>query len=212
MKFRSIAVEGPIGVGKTSFVELLAKRFDAHKVLEDVNNPFLSDFYEEKPGAPFQAQLFFLLSRFRQLQELPQRDLFGQITLIDYIFPKDKIFAYLTLDDSELLLYEKLYEVLESQVAKPDLVIYLQAETRQLQSRIRQRAREVEARIADDYISEVAKAYNYFFFHYKDTPLLVIDTNGIDFVHNPDHLNELVGQIEKMDRGVQYYRPLGTLD
>ena len=212
MKFRSIAVEGPIGVGKTSFVELLAKRFEANKVLEDVENPFLGDFYAEKPGASFQAQLFFLLSRFRQLQELQQRDLFSQITLIDFILPKDKIFAYLTLDDSELSLYEKLYEVLAEQVPKPDLVIYLQADTRHLQDRIRLRAREVESRIADDYITEVAKAYNYFFFHYKDTPLLVIDTNQIDFVHNETHLDELVEQIRKMDRGVQYYQPLGTLD
>jgi deoxyadenosine/deoxycytidine kinase len=212
MKFRSIAVEGPIGVGKTSFVELLAKRFEANKVLEDVENPFLVDFYAEKPGASFQAQLFFLLSRYRQLQELQQRDLFSQITLIDFILPKDKIFAYLTLDDSELSLYEKLYEVLEEQVPKPDLVIYLQADTRHLQDRIRLRAREVESRIADDYITEVAKAYNYFFFHYKDTPLLVIDTNQIDFVHNENHLDELVDQIKKMDRGVQYYQPLGTLD
>lgn len=212
MKFRSIAVEGPIGVGKTSFVELLAKRFEANKVLEDVENPFLGDFYAEKPGASFQAQLFFLLSRFRQLQELEQRDLFSQITLIDFILPKDKIFAYLTLDDSELSLYEKLYEVLAEQVPKPDLVIYLQADTRHLQDRIRLRAREVESRIADDYITEVAKAYNYFFFHYKDTPLLVIDTNQIDFVHNENHLDELIDQIRKMDRGVQYYQPLGTLD
>ena len=212
MKFRSIAVEGPIGVGKTSFVELLAKRFEANKVLEDVENPFLGDFYAEKPGASFQAQLFFLLSRFRQLQELEQRDLFSQITLIDFILPKDKIFAYLTLDDSELSLYEKLYEVQAEQVPKPDLVIYLQADTRHLQDRIRLRAREVESRIADDYITEVAKAYNYFFFHYKDTPLLVIDTNQIDFVHNENHLDELIDQIRKMDRGVQYYQPLGTLD
>lgn len=210
MKFRSIAVEGPIGVGKTSFVRLLAKKFDAFTVFEDLNNPFLKDFYEDKPGAAFQAQLFFLLSRHRQLQELAHRDLFHQITLCDYIFSKDKIFAYLNLDDSELLIYDKLYAMLEEQVVKPDLVIYLQAETKTLVERIRQRDRDYEIEISETYINEVNKAYNYFFFHYTQTPLLVIDTTSIDFVHHEEHLDELVQQIRKMDRGVQYYRPLGS--
>ena len=210
MKFRSIAVEGPIGVGKTSFVRLLAKKFDAFTVFEDLNNPFLKDFYEDKPGAAFQAQLFFLLSRHRQLQELAHRDLFHQITLCDYIFSKDKIFAYLNLDDSELLIYDKLYAMLEEQVVKPDLAIYLQAETKTLVDRIRQRDRDYEIEISEAYINEVNKAYNYFFFHYTQTPLLVIDTTSIDFVHHEEHLDELVEQIRKMDRGVQYYRPLGS--
>jgi deoxyadenosine/deoxycytidine kinase len=210
MKFRSIAVEGPIGVGKTSFVELLARKFDAFKVLEDLNNPFLKEFYEDKPGAAFQAQLFFLLSRNRQLKELEQRDLFHQITLLDYIFPKDKIFAYLNLDDSELLIYDKLYAMLEQQLPKPDLVIYLQADTKTLNDRIRRRRRNYESGISETYVNEINKAYNYFFFHYTETPLLVIDTTGIDFVHQEEHLDELVEQIRKMDRGVQYYRPLGS--
>ena len=210
MKFRSIAVEGPIGVGKTSFVELLAKKFDAHRVLENLDNPFLKSFYEDQQGAAFQVQLFFLLSRYRQLQELGQRDLFQQITICDYIFPKDKIFAYLNLDDSELLIYDKLYAMLEEQVTKPDLVIFLQAETRTLIDRIAGRNRDYEAQISDAYINEVNKAYNYFFFHYNQTPLLVIDTTSIDFVHHEEHLVELVEQIRKMDRGVQYYRPLGS--
>jgi deoxyadenosine/deoxycytidine kinase len=210
MKFRSIAVEGPIGVGKTSFVELLAKKFDAHRVLENLDNPFLQGFYEDQQGAAFQVQLFFLLSRYRQLQELEQRDLFQQVTILDYIFPKDKIFAYLNLDDSELLIYDKLYAMLEEQVTKPDLVIFLQAETRTLVERISRRNREYEAQISDAYINEVNKAYNYFFFHYTQTPLLVIDTTSIDFVHHEEHLVELVEQIRKMDRGVQYYRPLGS--
>jgi deoxyadenosine/deoxycytidine kinase len=210
MKFRSIAVEGPIGVGKTSFVELLARKFDAHTVLEDDNNPFLDSFYKDKPGSAFQAQLFFLLSRYRQLQELAQRDLFSQVTLSDYIFPKDKIFAYLNLDDSELLIYDKLYAVLEPQVPKPDLVIYLQAETKRLVDRIRKRRREYEGGISEAYINEVNKAYNYYFFHYNHAPLLVIDTTNIDFVHHEEHLDELIAQIRKMDRGVQYYRPLGS--
>jgi deoxyadenosine/deoxycytidine kinase len=210
MKFRSIAVEGPIGVGKTSFVRLLTKKFDAYTVLEDLNNPFLKAFYEDKEGAAFQAQLFFLLSRHRQLQELAHRDLFHQITLCDYVFPKDKIFAYLNLDDSELLIYDKLYAMLEEQVVKPDMVIYLQAETRTLVERIRGRDRDYEKEISEAYINEVNKAYNYFFFHYNQTPLLVIDTTSIDFVHHEEHLDELIEQIRKMDRGVQYYRPLGS--
>ena len=210
MKFRTIAVEGPIGVGKTSFVELLAKKLDAFRVLEKVDNPFLRDFYQDKPGASFQAQLFFLLSRYRQLQELAQRDLFHQVTLCDYIFPKDKIFAYLNLDDSELLIYDKLYAMLEPQVPQPDMVIFLQAETRTLVERIKRRRRDYEQEISEAYINEVNKAYNYYFFHYSSTPLLVIDTTSIDFVHQSEHLDELEAQIRKMDRGVQYYRPLGS--
>jgi deoxyadenosine/deoxycytidine kinase len=210
MKFRSIAVEGPIGVGKSSLVELLAEKFDAYKVLEDTENPFLKAFYEDMQGAAFQVQLFFLLSRHRQLQELAQRDLFHQVMLCDYIFPKDKIFAYLNLDDSELLIYDKLYAMLEEQLPKPDMVIYLQAETETLVRRIKSRSRDYEAGISEAYINEVNKAYNYFFFHYSQTPLLVIDTTSIDFVHQEEHLDELVDQIRKMDRGVQYYRPLGS--
>ena len=209
MKFRTIAVEGPIGVGKTSFVELLAKKFDAFKVLEKVDNPFLRDFYEDKAGSAFQSQLFFLLSRHRQLMDLSQRDLFHQITLCDYILPKDKIFAYLNLDDSELLIYDKLYAMLEPQVPKPDLAIFLQADTGRLVERIKRRRRDYESEISEAYVEEVNKAYNYFFFHYNQTPLLVIDTTSIDFVHNEEQLDELVAQIRKMDRGVQYYRPLG---
>ena len=210
MKFRSIAVEGPIGVGKTSFVELLARKTEAQKVLEKVDNPFLRDFYQDKQGSAFQAQLFFLLSRYRQLMELGQRDLFHQVALCDYIFPKDKIFAYLNLDDSELLIYDKLYAMLEPQVPKPDLVIFLQAETARLVERIKRRRRDYEAEISEAYVNEVNKAYNYFFFHYTQTPLLVIDTTEIDFVHHEEHLDELIEQIRKMDRGVQYYRPLGS--
>ena len=210
MRFRTIAVEGPIGVGKTSFVELLAKKFDAHRVLEKVDNPFLRDFYHDKQGAAFQAQLFFLLSRHRQLMDLSQRDLFHQITLCDYILPKDKVFAYLNLDDSELMIYDKLYAMLEPQVPKPDLVIFLQAETSKLVERIKRRRRDYEAEISEAYVNEVNKAYNYFFFNYTTTPLLVINTNQIDFVRQEGDLDELVEQIRKMERGVQYYRPLGS--
>ena len=210
MRFRSIAVEGPIGVGKTSFVELLAKKFDAHRVLEHVDNPFLREFYNDKAGAAFQAQLFFLLSRHRQLMELSQRTLFSQITVCDYIFPKDKIFAYLNLDDAELLIYDKLYALLEPQTPKPDLVIFLQADTERLIERIKRRKRDYESEIAEAYVEEVAKAYNYFFFNYTTTPLLVIDTNQIDFVKREEELDDLVAQIRRMERGVQYYRPASS--
>ena len=158
MRFRSIAVEGPIGVGKTSFVELLVRKFEAHKVLERIDNPFLRDFYQDKTGAAFQAQLFFLLSRYRQLMELSQRTLFSQVTICDYIFPKDKIFAYLNLDDSELLIYDKLYAMLEPQAPKPDLVIFLQADTPRLTERIKRRKRDYESEISEAYVAEVAKA------------------------------------------------------
>ena len=179
-------------------------------MLEDVQNPFLKEFYNDRPGSAFQTQLFFLLSRYRQLQELSQRDLFSQIAICDYIFPKDKIFAYLNLDDSELLIYDKLYSMLEAQVPGADLVIYLQAETGRLVERIKRRRRPYESGISEAYVNEVNKAYNYYFFHFNQAPLLVIDTTHIDFVHHEEHLDELVEQIRKMDRGVQYYRPLGS--
>ena len=212
MKFRHIAVEGAIGVGKTSLVDLLASRFDALKVLEQTENPFLEDFYLDKQGAAFQAQLFFLMNRYQQQKELTQGDLFNQVTLSDYIFAKDKIFAYLNLDDSELLIYEKLYALLEQNIPRPDLVIYLQASEKVLLERIRRRSRDFEVGISERYIAELNRAYNYFFFHYTATPLLVIDTTDIDFVERVDDLNELVAQIEQMEKGVQYYIPLGAGD
>lgn len=210
MKFKFIAVEGPIGVGKTSLVDLLASRFDAVKVLERTENPFLEDFYRDRAGSAFQAQLFFLLNRYQQQRELAQGNLFTQVTLCDYLFAKDKIFAYLNLDDSELMIYEKLYALLEVNIPRPDLVIYLQASDRVLLERIRRRSRDYEMGISEKYVAELNRAYNYFFFHYASTPLLVIDTSDIDFVERIDDLNELVTQIDQMEKGVQYYIPLGA--
>ena len=210
MRFKFIAVEGPIGVGKSSLVDLLATRFDAQTIKEDVDNPFLGDFYQDRPGASFQCQLFFLLSRYRQQLELSQGDLFDQVTLCDYVFAKDKIFAYLNLSDEELMIYEKLFPVLEEKVPKPDLVIYLQASTDVLLERIRRRSRDLERDIAENYLAEVNRAYNYFFFHYDATPLLVINTSEIDFVHREDDLEELIKQIEGMERGTRYFAPLGS--
>jgi deoxyadenosine/deoxycytidine kinase len=210
MRFKFIAVEGPIGVGKTSLVDLLAERFQARKVLEHVDNPFLHDFYQDRPGAAFQCQLFFLLNRFRQQQDLLQRSLFDRTLIGDYVFAKDKIFAYLNLDDSELMLYEKLYTVLEQQVPHPDLVVYLQARDDVLMERIRGRQRDYEREISGAYVAELNRAYNHYFFHYNRTPLLVIDTSDIDFVKSQEDQEELFRQIETMRRGVQYYIPLGS--
>jgi len=208
VKFHHIAIEGPIGVGKTSLVKMLAQKFDAHVVMENVENPFLKDFYEERPGAAFQAQLFFLLNRYQQQVELAQRNLFQQLTISDYIFSKDKLFAYLTLSDSELVVYERLYDLLEPQVRKQDLAIYLHAGTEVLLRRIGGRRRDFESEISADYIHQVNEAYSHYFFHYKETPLLVIDTSQIDFVHEAADLDDLVERIRSMDRGVQYYNPL----
>jgi deoxyadenosine/deoxycytidine kinase len=203
-----IAVEGPIGVGKSSLVEGLASRFNAVKVLEKIDNPFLRPFYEEQQGAAFQAQLFFLLNRFVQQRDLSQTDLFQQTTLCDYLFAKDKIFAYLTLDDSELMIYERLYGLLSAEIPRPDLVIYLQASTEVLIERIRKRRRDFEAEIAPKYIEDLNQAYNYFFYHYRETPLLVINTTDIDFVENESDLDDLAAQIRTMGKGVQYYMPM----
>jgi deoxyguanosine kinase len=210
MSFRFLAVEGPIGVGKTSLVDLLVPRFNATKVAERIENPFLRDFYKEKPGAAFQTQLFFLLNRYQQQQELAQRNLFQQITVCDYLFARDKIFAYLNLDDSELMLYERLYGLLAENVPRPDLVIYLQASTEVIMERIQRRKRDFESEIAESYINDLNQAYNYFFYHYTATPLLVINTTEIDFVHRKGDLDDLLNQIRGMKRGVQYYTPLAT--
>ncbi len=210
MNFKSIAVEGPIGVGKTSLVDFLAERLEGRKVLERTENPFLHDFYQDTPGAAVQCQLFFLLNRFRQQQELAQGNLFRQSVVCDYIFAKDRIFAYLNLNDSELMVYEKIYTVLEEQVPHPDLVIYLQARDDILMGRIRSRERDYEKEISEKYVSELNRAYNYFFFHYSRTPLLVIETSDIDFVKSQEDLEEVLRQIKSMQRGVQYYIPLGS--
>ena len=210
LPFRHIAVEGPIGVGKTSLVDMLAKLFRGTKVLEDVSNPFLTDFYKDKRGAAFRCQLFFLLSRHDQQRTMAQRDLFTSLVLSDYTFPKDKIFAYLTLDDSELMIYNRLYDVLVESVPKPDLVIYLQARVDVLVKRIKRRGREYEKSISPAYLEELSEAYSHYFYRYDETPLLVVNTNGIDFVHTLAHFEALVEQIRNAQKGTQYYVPLGS--
>jgi deoxyadenosine/deoxycytidine kinase len=205
---RYIVIEGPIGVGKTSLTHLLSKEMSGREVLERVeDNPFLLSFYKDPERYAFQTQIFFLLSRYRQIEELNQPDLFQRITLTDYFLPKDRIFATLNLSPSELLLYDQVYALLNPRLPKPDLVISLQAQTETLMERIRLRGREYEKEISWDYLHTVNQAYNDFFFHYNETPLLVIQTTEIDFVHNRMDLEDLHKQIQNMGQGTQYYIP-----
>ncbi len=211
MQFHYIAVEGPIGVGKSTVVEKLAERLDATTVFEEwKDNPFLKSFYDAKAGATFQVELFFLLSRYRQQQELQQRNLFSQYTLCDYLFEKSKLFAYLNLEDSELLIYEKLFTLLSETAPRPDLVIYLQAPTEVLIKRIRSRGRPEEESLSEEYLAEVNRAYNYYFFHYNTTPLLVVNTTDVDFAKRSSDLDDLMKQIETMGKGTQYYVPMSS--
>jgi deoxyadenosine/deoxycytidine kinase len=210
VQLRHVAIEGAIGVGKTSLVELLARRFRGTKILEDVDNPFLGDFYKKKKGAAFQTQLFFLLSRYQQQQEIAQIDLFTNIVVADYHFPKDKIFACINLDDSELLIYDRLYTLLSESVRKPDLVIYLQGSIETCLKRIKKKPRTLEKAVTPEYLAQLIEAYNYYFYHYDETPLLVVDTNEIDFVNRPGDFDDLVGQIQKAKKGVQYYVPAAS--
>ncbi len=208
---RYIVTEGPVGVGKTSLTSLLAEELGARLILEQAEeNPFLNNFYKDPARYRFQTQMFFLLSRFSQQQEMAQPDLFTRITISDYLFDKDRIFAYLTLDENELALYEQFYKILEPKIVQPDLVIFLQADTDTLLRRIKQRGRSFEKEIGLDYIAAVNEAYNQFFFRYTDTPLLVINTSDIDFVHRREDLDDLLKQILGMKQGTQYYVPRTT--
>lgn len=206
---RYIVVEGPIGVGKTSLTSLLADEMGARLIHERAeDNPFLPDFYKDPVRFRFQTQTFFLLNRFSQQEEMSQPDLFKQSTISDYLFAKDRIFAYLNLDDHELALYEQIYSLLKPKIVNPDLVIFLQANSDALISRIKQRGRPYEKELSRDYIAAVNEAYNQFFFRYSETPLLVINTSDIDFVHHRADLDDLMQQIQNMKQGTQYYVPL----
>lgn len=210
MGFRYIAIEGPIGVGKTRLAERLAGRIEASTVLEDGDNPFLADFYNERPGAALQAQLFFLLNRHRQLMGLRQADLFQHTIVCDYLFDRDKIFAYLNLDDNELFIYQRLYDLLSRDIAPPDLVVYLQAPTDVLLRRIKQHPVDSERQLPSldaDYVRELNEAYQHFFFHYTSTPLLVVETSQFDPDTSDDALDDLVRQINGMGKGTRYYVP-----
>lgn len=210
MDYRYLAIEGPVGAGKTALAERLAERVDATAILEDADNPFLQDFYQDKPGAAFQTQLFFLLNRHRQLSGLRQTDLFSQVTLCDYLFEKDRLYAYLNLDDNELFIYQRLYELLARDVPQPDLVVYLQAPTDVVLRRLRERHRDPDQqahRLEPDYVKELNEAYQHFFFHYTATPLLVVESSQIDVGRSDEAVDDLVRQIKAMGRGTQYYVP-----
>ncbi|MGE0705903.1 MAG: deoxynucleoside kinase [Vicinamibacterales bacterium] len=210
MHFRYIAVEGPIGAGKTILAERLGARLDATVVLEDGDNPFLADFYADRPGAALQSQLFYLLNRHRQQTSLRQADLFSQTTVCDYLFDRDKIFAYLNLDDNELFIYQRLYDLLERDVPPPDLVIYLQAPTEVLERRLRARRDSADAPAFEpdpQYLQELNEAYHHFFFHYDRTPLLVVETSQFDSDASDEALDDLVKQMRTMQGGTRYYVP-----
>jgi deoxyadenosine/deoxycytidine kinase len=210
VSFRYIAIEGPIGVGKTRLAERLAARIDGTTVLEEADNPFLADFYNERPGAALQAQLFYLLSRHRQLVALRQADLFRHTLVCDYLFDKDKIFAYLNLDDNELFIYQRLYDLLVKDIAPPDLVVYLQAPTDVLLRRLQSRPQDPERDTGQpdaDYLRELNEAYQHFFFHYSATPLLVVETSQLDPDASDEAIDDLVRQVSGLTRGTRYYVP-----
>jgi deoxyguanosine kinase len=210
LPFHYLAVDGPIGVGKTTLVERLCERFEGVKLLEDVGNPFLADFYKDRPGTAFQTQLYFLLSRFKQQRDMHQMGLFDKLVLADYTFDKDRIFAYLNLTDDELSLYDKLYKLLEPQVRTPDLMLYLVADVDTCLERVKRRQRSFERHLAGDYLAQLIDAYNHYFHYYNRSPLLVVDTRHIDFVNRSEDFEDLVKVLAKPVKGTEYYVPLGS--
>jgi deoxyadenosine/deoxycytidine kinase len=210
LDFRYLAIEGPIGLGKTALAERLSARLDATLVQDEPDNPFLADFYAGRSGAAFQAQLFYTLARHRQQLRLRQGDLFSQITVCDYLFDRDRIYAFLNLDDNELFIYQRLFELLVRDLPQPDIVVYLQAPAETLRRRLRERAKRAdreEALPSEEYLVELNEAYNHFFFHYTATPLLVVETSHFDLSWGDDALDDLLRQINHMGRGTQYYVP-----
>ena len=210
MAFRFLAIDGPIGSGKTRLAERLAAKLEGTAVLEHADNPFLADFYSDRPGAALQAQLFYLLNRHRQLSSLRQADLFEQTTVCDYVFDKDKIFAFLNLDDNELFIYQRLFDLLVKDVPPPDLVVYLQTPTDVLLARAASREHEPEdesPRPDAEYLRELNEAYQHYFFHYTSTPLLVVETSQFDPEHDDQALDDLVKQVQSLTHGMRYYVP-----
>lgn len=208
---RLIAIEGPIGAGKTTLARLLGEIYPARLVLEvDAENPFIGKFYEDREAFAFQTQIFFLMSRYNQFRSLEQRDLFDSVVLTDYLFQRDRIFAGLNLDGNELHLYDQVYNLIKVKIPKPDLVVYLQADTSVLHRRVKKRGREYEAMMDFAYLEEVNHAFNHYFFYYTETPLLVVNTNGIDFVEKKIDLKELIHKINQHKIGREYYNPLGS--
>ncbi len=206
---RYVVVEGVIGVGKTSLTRLLSERLQAKLVLEEVEeNPFLKDFYRDRERYAFQTQMHFLFSRYQQQRTLQQQELFSERMVSDYLFQKDRIFAGLNLSERELALYEKVVGWLETEVIRPDAVVYLQANTETLMERITRRGRPFERDMDRGYIQELNEAYNHFFFHYNEAPLLVVNTNAIDFVNNTEDFEDLRRRIVTHRQGTMYYAPI----
>jgi deoxyguanosine kinase len=208
---RYIAVEGPIGAGKATVAQALAERLEARLVTDQPDeNPFLASFYVDPRKHAFQAQVFFLLSRFQQQQALFQGDLFTRSTVANYLLARDRIYATLTLSAEELGLYDRIYELLGTRTVKPDLVVYLQARTDVLLARVRRRGRDFERSVDSEYLGALAKAYGEFFFHYEETPLLVVNTSDIDLDSNARDLDALLEVIRRHRKGTQHYVPMGT--
>jgi deoxyadenosine/deoxycytidine kinase len=209
---RYIALEGPIRVGKSTLANMIADRLNAQRVIEPEDNAFLRAFYEGQRGAGFQAQFAFLMRRFEQLHRLEVGARSHKAVVADYIFEKDKIFAYINLSDPELEVYNRYYQHFRQQLPVPDLVIYLQASPEVLKKRLRKKNVPGESAVSDDYIEEVVKAYEHFFFHYTSSDLLVVNTNDIDFVERHSDLQELLRRVSEPIRGTQYFLPLGSND
>jgi deoxyadenosine/deoxycytidine kinase len=204
-----IAIEGPIGVGKTSLAKLLSKELGARLVLEDFeDNPFLPDFYNDPERFGFQTQLFFLLQRYRQQQDLRQVDMFQKLLITDYMFVKDRLFASLNLGDKEMQLYDTVASLLERNIIRPDIVIYLQADTDVLMKNIEKRGRNMEKNVTWEYIDALNQVYTEYFFRYQDTPLVIINTNNIDFVENENDLKEVIDYIRQPVSGTKFFNPV----
>lgn len=204
-----IAVEGVIGAGKTSVARMLSERLNAKLILENFeDNPFLEKFYNDPQSYAFRTQMFFLLERYTQLQELHQKDLFHSCIVSDYVFEKDKIFAYMNLSDDELKIYETVVQGLDKGIVAPDLVIYLQSSVERLMSNIRKRGRDIEKEISEGYIEDLNEAYNYFFSRFKAAKVMIVNCEEADFVNNPADFDDLVNEIFKADiPAVTYYNP-----
>jgi deoxyguanosine kinase len=207
---RYIAVEGPIRVGKSTLARILAERLNAQRVAEPDDNPFLRAFYDGERGAAFQAQLSFLVQRFERLRDLDLGARSQKLIVSDFIFEKDKLFACLNLNDQELEIYNRYYNHFREQVPTPDLVIYLQATPEVLKRRLKRKNSASEKAISDDYLEEVVKAYEHFFFHYTSSDLLIVNTSEIDFVERNRDLQELLRKVTEPIKGTQYFLPLGS--
>jgi deoxyadenosine/deoxycytidine kinase len=208
-ELRYIAIEGVIGAGKTTLAKKLKERLNAELILEQFEvNPFLEKFYSDRRRFAFQTQMFFLINRFKQQQELNQENLFTEYIVCDYLFDKDKIFAYLNLSGEELKLYETIFPLLSRNLRKPDLVVYLQSSMDRLMYNIKKRNRKIERNLTRSYIDELGEAYNHFFFRYRETPLIIVNSTDIDFVNSDNDFDELFKQIFRDDRAfTEYFKP-----